>query len=50
MQNLAMTVEAYAPCQDVDIVSTGVESLAVAALLASRGRAVRFTNCTKCGG
>ncbi|MBX9690663.1 MAG: hypothetical protein K2X27_28365 [Candidatus Obscuribacterales bacterium] len=43
MQNLALAIEAPMPCQEVDIVSTGVESLAVAALLSSRGRAVRFT-------
>lgn len=42
MYNLALAVEASVPCQEVDIVSTGVESLAVAALLSSRGRAVRF--------
>lgn len=44
MQNLALAVEALAPSQEVDIVSTGVESLAVAALLSSRGRDVRFTH------
>lgn len=42
MQNLTLAVEAMAPCQEVDIVSSGVESLAVAALLSSRGRDVRF--------
>jgi hypothetical protein len=44
MQNLALAVEAVMPCQDVDIVSSGVESMAVAALLSSRGRSVRFKN------
>jgi opine dehydrogenase len=42
MQNLALAVEAVMPCQEVDIISTGVESMAVAALLSSRGRGVRF--------
>lgn len=44
MQNVALMVETVVPSQEVDIVSTGVESLAVAALLSSRGRDVRFTN------
>jgi len=44
MQNLALAVETAMPCQEVDIVSTGVESMAVAALLSSRGREVRFTH------
>lgn len=44
MQNLTLAVEASATCQEVDIVSSGVESVAVAALLSSRGRGVRFTN------
>lgn len=42
MHNLALAVEASVLCQEVDIVSTGVESLAVAALLSSRGRSVKF--------
>ncbi len=44
MQNVAVMAETVVPSQEVDIVSTGVESLAVAALLSSRGRDVRFTN------
>ncbi len=46
MQNLALAVESTATCQEVDIVSTGVESVGVAALLSSRGRGVRFTTNT----
>lgn len=42
MQNLALAIEAAMPCEEIDIVSTGVESLAVAALLSSRGRGIRF--------
>jgi opine dehydrogenase len=42
MQNLALAVEAVMSCQDVDIVSSGLESMAVGALLSSRGRGVRF--------
>ena len=44
MQNLALAAEPLATSQELDIVSTGVESLAVAALLSSRGREVRFTH------
>ena len=44
MQNLALARETVVPCQEIDIVSTGVESMAVAALLSSRGRGVRFTH------
>lgn len=42
MLNTHLAVETFAPCQDVDIISGGVESLAIAALLSARGRSVGF--------
>lgn len=42
MQNLTLTAEPLSLCQEVDIISSGLESLAVAGLLSSRGRGVRF--------
>lgn len=44
MLNTSLAVETFAPCQDVDIISGGVESLAIAALLSSRGRSISFAH------